>query len=349
MIQDNKGQDDERIYEREIFGKRIFLAAIIIAAIAVSLTMSGCASQKEEAPKVYHVGILSGLSFFGKTVDGFKSGMASLGYIEGENIVYDVQETNFSQDAYRKILQKFVDDKVDLIFVYPTEAAQEAKAVTQGAGIPVLFAHSGIENTDLVDSVREPGGDITGVRLPAPDLAAKHLEILLELDPKIKRVCVTYLRGYPLIPSEMEALNETAKLSGVTLVEAPADNSTELEAWFAAREKSDDIGFDAILMIPEPLDAFPAIATFAYKHRLPFGGATNTFGNYSSIFGFMPDNAAVGKLAAPMADKILKGTPAGTIPVVSPEGYLLIDVKAAEQLGVTVPESLLSQANEIIR
>jgi putative ABC transport system substrate-binding protein len=140
-----------------------------------------------------------------------------------------------------------------------------------------------------------------------------------------------------------------AKAAGVEVIEAPADNKAELEAWFAAREKMDDIGIDAIIMIPEPLDGFAPISAFAYKHQLPFGGAYNNQDGLPPIFGFMPNNIDVGKLAAPLADKIFKGTPAGTLPVVSPEGYLIVDVKAAKALGVTVPEGLLRLANEIVR
>ena len=91
--------------------------------IAAALLLSGCGQAK---PKVYHVGILSGLGFIADATDGFKEGMTNLGYIEGENIVYDVQETDFDMEAYRNILQKFVEDKVDLIVAFPTEASIEA-------------------------------------------------------------------------------------------------------------------------------------------------------------------------------------------------------------------------------
>jgi putative ABC transport system substrate-binding protein len=110
---------------------------------------------------------------------------------------------------------------------------------------------------------------------------------------------------------------------------------------------------DAILMLVEPLlvapDAFTAVAKFAYEHKLPFGGVYNSLDKNSSIFGVNVDLFESGRLAAPMADKIFKGTPAGTIPAVSPENFIQIDYKTAQQFGLTVPEGLLKQANEIIR
>jgi ABC-type uncharacterized transport system substrate-binding protein len=96
-------------------------------------------------------------------------------------------------------------------------------------------------------------------------------------------------------------------------------------------------------------DAFTAIVKFSYDHKLPFGGVYNTSGEYSSIFGVNVDFIECGRLVAPLADKVLKGTKAGTIPAVSPQNFIQINYKVAQQLGFTVPEGLLKQADEIIK
>ena len=153
---------------------------VITIFTILSMLLAGCGSK---TPKVYHIGILSGLDFVADISDGFKSKMAEFGYVEGTNVVYDIQKTNFDMDAYRNILQKFVADKVDLILVFPTEASMEAKSATQGTNIPVLFTFALIEGMGIVDSVREPGGNITGVRYPGPEIALKRFEILMELVP----------------------------------------------------------------------------------------------------------------------------------------------------------------------
>jgi putative ABC transport system substrate-binding protein len=315
-----------------------------------ALLLSGCGTEK---PKVYRVGILCGLDFAASTVDGFKEGMTELGYVEGQNIVYDVQKTDFDMAAYKSILQKFVADKVDLIFVFPTEASQEAKAATQGTDIPVVFSVANIEDTGLVNSVREPGGNITGVRYPGPDIAIRRFEIMLELVPQATRMWIPYQRGYPIVDSQLEVLRPAATAVGVTLIEAPADNAAELEGDLQARAQSADIGMDAILIIPEPLgvtaDAFLVMARFAAEHRIPIGGALMEVEGYGSLFDVGIDHFNTGKQAAPLADKVLRGTLPGTIPVVSSESYLKINHRLAQELGLTVPEDLLGMATEIIR
>ncbi len=330
------------------FRWQIFVTLLVV----VCVLLSGCGKEAPEQ-KVYHVGVLSGLDFFANTADGFKARMTELGYVEGKNVVYDLQKTNFDMAVYKSILKKFVDDKVDLIFVFPTEASQEAKAATQGTGIPVVFANANIEDTGLVNSVRQPGGNITGVRWPGPDLALRRFEIMCELAPQAKRMWVPYQRGYPIVKSQLEALRPMAASSGVTLLEVPADNATELEAELQERTKSVNNDTDVILIMAEPLgvtpEAFAVLGKFADEHKILVGGALMSVGGYESVFGLTPQNIPVGRQAAFLADKILKGTSAGTIPVVSAEGYFQFNYKAAQKLGLNVPEGLLSRANEIIR
>jgi putative ABC transport system substrate-binding protein len=317
------------------------MLTILILAVLFGPLLSGCAQE----PKVYRVGILSGLDFFFDTADGFKAKMTELGYVEGKNIIYDIQKTNFDPEEEQRILKKFVADKVDLIFVFPTEVTLAAKAATQGTDVPVLFAQCFIEGSDLIKSIREPGGNITGVRYPASDLAVKGLETLHEIAPQAKRIWVPYLQGYPSVPSQLEAMRPVAASLGVTLVEVPVTSTAEVEADLQARAKADDLDIDAILTIYEPVatwaDAVAVITKFAAKHQLPIGNQV--------VFRIVVDNVQVGRQAAPLADKILKGTPAGTIPVASADPILVINYTEAQQLGLTVPESLLGKADKIIR
>jgi putative ABC transport system substrate-binding protein len=336
-----------------MFNKKISqkLWTLLTGVIAIALLLSGCGQA--QSPKVYKVGVLVGLGFVTPIADGFKAGMVDLGYVEGQNIVYDVQVTDFDIPTYQATLQKFVADKVDLIVVTPTEATIEAKAIAQEAGIPVVFSFAFTEGMGIIDSVREPGGNITGVRFPGIDITVKRFEILREIAPNAKRIWMPYQRGYPIVAPQLAALESLAKAAGVTLIEFPADTPAELQAELDARSATEDIGMDAILYLVEPLsvapDAFAATARFAYEHKIPFGGVYNSTGEYSSIFGVNVDLFESGRLAAPLADKILKGTPAGTIPAVTPENFIQINYKIAQQFGLSVPEGLLKQANEIIR
>lgn len=164
---------------------------------------------------------------------------------------------------------------------------------------------------------------------------------------------IFYQRGYPIVSIQLEVLRPAAASAGVTLIEKAADNAAEISDILRKQFNTKDIGMDAILMIPEPLevtpDAFAALGKFAADHKIPVGGALMSIGNYESLFGVSTENVAVGRQAAVLADKIFKGTPAGTIMVASADSYLQINYRAARKLGLTVSESMLSLANEVIR
>jgi putative ABC transport system substrate-binding protein len=322
---------------------------LVVVCILMVLLLSGCVQEE----KVYKVGILSGLNPISGIGDSFKDKMTELGYVEGENIVYDLQKTNFEPDKEQQILKTFVDDKVDLIFTFPTEVALAAKAATQGTGIPVIFAYATIEGNNLVDSVRQPGGSITGVREPGPDIFVKRLEILHEMAPQARRVYITYNLNIPFIPTTLESLHEASPLLNITLVENSVTTVEDIKADLQARNKSADIGIDAILIMGEPTSVSPpaleAMLKFASEHKIPIGGIGKYTISESIIFSYEIEVDDMGKLAAALADKVLRNTPAGTIPVVTPEARLLVNYKVAQELGLTVPEDLLARADEIIR
>jgi len=326
---------------------------VIIWLAVLCFVISGCGTT--QTTKVYRVGILSGLDAFSPAADGFKSKMTELGYVEGTNIVYDLQKTNVDVNAYQSITQKFVNDKVDLIYVFPTEASMEANAAIQGTNIPVVFSLSftDVPGISLINSIREPGGNITGVRFPSIEIASKRLQILLEIAPQAKRIWVPYLKGYPNVPGQLDVIREQALGAGVEIIDFGAASPPELQAELDRRAALSDLGIDAILLIAEPLGITPVfysiIGKFSYKHKVPVGGALMTTDGYESLFGLLPDAKTTGEQAALLADKILKGTKAGTIPVVTADNYLQVNYKAAQTFNISIPEGLLKQANEIIR
>ena len=338
--------------------KKVLLGAAVVAVLAIGIgsyfgLVKKSPADQTASTKVYRVGVLCGLEFFCKTQDGFKAGMTELGYIEGKNIIYDFQKTNFEPDKEKAILAKFVQDKVDLIVTYPTEVSLAAKAAIAGTSIPLLFDTAFIEGVNLINSIPEPGNNLTGVRYPGPDLAVKRLEIMLEIAPNTKRVLVAYQKGYPIVAPELETLKPAASSKGVTLVEFPANNAAELQTYLDKLPKTGDVGFDAILMISEPLavspDAFPMLGKFATEHKLPLGGAFMSMAGYDTIFGVDIDSVAAGKQAAPLADKILKGSPAGNIPVLTAESFFQLNNKAATAQGITLSESLLDRADQVVK
>ncbi len=336
-------------HHRSRYGVRT-CTALLAGLLVLILLLSGCSSP---TPKVYHVGILTSNPSFAAIGDAFKAEMTQLGYVEGKNIIYAVENPTTDQADKERLAKKLVDEKVDLIFAYPAKEAVAAYAATQGTNVPVVFAYAQLEGTNLVKSVREPGGNMTGVRYPGPELMTKRLELLLQIAPKVKRVWITYDKNNPNMPATLEALRTTASRLGGTLVEAPITKMEEFGADLAARAKSADPGFDAIMGMPDDLNTstagFAIVSKFAAEHKVPIAGGIAFMAKQGALFVNTTDLANVGKLAAPLADKVLKGTPAGTIPVASSEGYLQINYKAAQRLGLAIPEGLLKQAAAIIR
>ncbi len=334
--------------------KGIWLVGLI--GLLASLQLSACGAT-QAAPKVYRIGILSGVDSFIPMADGFKAKMTELGYVEGEDVTYDLQRvSNISNDQAKaeEILNKFVADDVDLIFTFPTGAAEMAKAATAGTNIPVVFANTAVEGNDLVKSVREPGGNLTGVRSRGPDLAPKRLEFLHQIVPQAKKVLLLHNPDYPTSVGALKGLEPVAPGLGIELVVAPIKNVDDIKASLQQQVgEAGQLKVEAILIMSEPVnqsaEGWKAISTFAADHNLPVGGIGPLQAEQGAIFSYTPNNVEVGRLAAPLADKILHGIPAGTIPVVTPEAWLLINYKRAQKLGLTVPEGLLKQANEIIR
>ena len=243
-------------------------------------------------------------------------------------------------------------ENADLIFVFPTEPTKTAKTVIANIGIPIVFTNAIIEGTDLVSSVREPGGNITGVRFPASETTLKRLEYLHEIAPLAKRIYAAYDKNYPGIAFTVDELRKQAANLNITLVEVPATTVDDIKADLDARSVKRDVGFDAVLIMTTLMtagpDGFDLVYKFADEHKLPVAGSTDFNTDSGAIFNYIPGNEDFGNLAAPIADKILKGMSAGSIPVVSPEAQLRINYKKIQELGLSVSDGLLGQAKDII-
>ncbi len=328
----------------------IWKTTLSIILFAACISLAGCGDRGD---KVYKVGILSEVEAFTIIADGFKSKMAELGYVEGKNILYDVKIANMDPEQEKQVARDFVKDNVDLIFTFPTEASIAAKEATRDTDIPVVFANANIEGTGLIESIRQPGGNITGVRFPGADNDVMRLSFFPKFVPNAKRILILYDPNYPTTQKVAEALREAAPSFGITLLEDHITSVEGLKDTLNKRSAQADIGINAILIMPEFInhapDGFQAIVDFTNKHRIPLGGGAPFTVDQGAIYTFHPDFFETGMLAATMIDKIFKGTPAGTIPVASPESHLRINYKAMQELGLPINEGLLSRAKEIIR
>ncbi len=318
--------------------------------VGMLLLLVGCAG---EAPKTYRVGILVGADTLRVGADSFKNKMAELGYIEGKNITYDVQKSNGDPAEEKRIAGEFAAKKVDLVFAFPGQSARSVKAALQGTDIPIVFANAVLEGANLVDSVRSPGGNITGVRVPGIESVLKSFESLLEFTPRFERIMVIYDPNYATTSPALEALREVASSSNVTLQEVQVTQVQDTQAVLERLEQSGEAGMDAIQLLQDTLarsaEASGTILRFADAHRVPVVGGPKTLVQGGALLSASSDIVESAEMAAPLADQILKGTPAGTIPVVSPQPHLYVNYKKAQELGLTVPPGLLKQAVEIFR
>jgi len=327
--------------------RKIFICTSFFSIFLINF--NSCYNKNE---KIFQIGILSGSGYYSTILDGFKEMMKELGYIEGKSVFYDIQITELDREESRQILEKFVQNKVDLILVFPTEPAVIAKEVTLDSNIPVIFANVLTDGMNLIDNIREPGGNITGVRWFGLDLVIQRLEIMRELVPDARSIWVPYKKTYKIVPKQLEVLHEVCNLENLELIEIPANDSSELDSAF--QKALQQYGFpDAILMIIEPLcispNTFVVTGRFARKNNTPLGGAYMSVDGYESLFGLMPETIPQGRQAAFLADKVLKGTPAGTIPVVTAENSLILNCKEAKRLGLPIDENVIIRSNMVIR
>lgn len=321
--------------------------AVVLGGIGIVILTN---KETHQENKVYHIGILVGAKAFTPMIGSFKKNLASMGYIEGKNVTYDTTLLENDPDSERKTLQRFVQNKVDLIFTLPTRAAEEAKEATNS--IPIIFGAGGIEGTKLIGSIAHPGGNITGIRIYSPDNTVKRLEILHEIVPNAKKIYVIH-SDYNTIPANLDAIQKAALRLHVTLIEEKVTSVADIKTKLDKRVQSGGLGIDALFILPEALltspESIKIIGDFSVKYKIPVTTTFQVPGFENILFGYNLNFEELGADSANLADKVLKGTPAGSIPVMSPNPELWINYKRANTLGLTVSEDILNNATTIIR
>lgn len=340
--------------------KPILVGAIIVGCVGmvvvgyfILFASSGSPfKQGLQNPPVWHIGILADSTTYTSIAYGFEAKMAELGYIEGRSVVYDLEYGNTDKGKEQQIVQKFVADKDNLVFAFPTGAAIIAKQTAASSGIPVLFAWSTVEGANLIDNMNIPGGNITGVRFPGASLATDRLKLLHQLIPKAKNVLAPYLSGYSVDVDALQYLRPEAATLGITLVEMPVNTIDDLKAGLASSSAS-VAGADAVFMMPDSFTQAPEqwalIKAFAAEHNVPIAGMAASEADDGALFTYIPDTTDVGKQAAILADEIFRGVAAGTIPVVTPQSYLRVNAGVAKKLDITISPDILAGANEVIQ
>jgi putative ABC transport system substrate-binding protein len=277
----------------------------------------------------------------------FREGLRELGYVEGRNIQVESRWAEGNYDRLPGLAADLVRLKVDVIVTYGTPAAQAAKGAT--GTIPIVMAAI-IDPvaSGLVTSLARPGGNITGQSMMSPDLAEKQLQILKELVPKTSRVAVLHNPANPGNAPQVRHAQDAARALGVRLQILGARGPSEIDGAFAAMA-AEQAGA-VIVLVDAILQSNRArIADLAARHRLPAVYGLHEYAEVGGLLAYGPNRLDMFRRAATYVDRILKGAKPGDLPVEQPSTFtLVINLKTAKALGLTIPPSLLLRADQVI-
>src|SRR5437762_11099881 len=281
-------------------------------------------------------------------LDAFIQGLRELGYIEGKNILIEYRFAEGKADRLPELATELVQLKVEAIVTTGTPAICALKEATKTIPI-VFFSTSDPIGTGVVASLAHPGGNITGITDQASDLWPKRLELLKEIFPKLSRVAMVWNKGNAGMALEARATQDVAGPLGITLQDRGVKDPNELEVVFAVMTKDRPDGFLA-LMDPVLNSYQKRILDFIAKNRLPAIFENQAWVEAGGLISYGANYADAHRRAAALMDKILKGAKPADIPVEQPTKFeLVINLKTAKQIGVTIPPSMLYRADKVIK
>ena len=280
--------------------------------------------------------------------EGFRQGLRDLGYVEGQNIVLELRFAQGKPERLAAMAIELAQMKVDLIVIESAQAARAARDASKA--IPIVMAVVGDPvGAGLVASLARPGGNITGLSTLSPELSGKRLELLKEVAPQAKRVAVIWNDSNPAAAGNLAATRTAARSMGIDIqsveVRKASDLDLALEAVAAART-------GALLTLTNGmfLANRTRIVEFTARSRLPAIFPDREFAEAGGLMAYGPSLTANFRRAAAYVDKILKGAKSADLPVEQPTKFeLVVNLKTAKALGITIPQSLLLRADEVIQ
>jgi len=319
--------------------RRTFLCGLTLGTLAVPL-----AGEAQPAGKVWRIGVLLWPSNL--NIDPFRLGLRELGYRERENIVIEEPASKSYEDLPR-VAAHLARLKVDVILAIGTPAAGVARDAI--VTIPVVFlTFADPVRTGLVASLGRPGRNMTGVTMMAAELAGKRLELMKQALPKVTRVAVLWNPANADTEEELEQTRSAARSLGVQLQAHAARTPADLERVFATITRTRP---DALLVLSDPMFASEQrrIAILGEKSGLPEVFHRKEYVDAGGLMSYGPNLIDVIRRAAIYVDKILKGAKPADLPVEQPTKFeLVINLKAAKALKLTIPQTLLLQADQLI-
>jgi len=281
-------------------------------------------------------------------IDAFRQGLRALGYVEGHNIAIDYRFADGKFERLPEVAAELVRLKVDVLIAVSTNAALVAKRAT--STIPILFIGvSGPIEAGLVESLARPGGNITGLTNIASVLSGKRLEVLKETIPKLSRIAVLWDPQNPGSSLQWKESEIAAKELSLQIYPMEVSSANKYESAFNEAMKARSAAL-AVTLNPLAASNQKRLVELAAKYRLPAIYAREDFANNGGLMSYGPSHAAEGRDAARLVDKILKGAKPADLPVEQPTKFeFIVNLKAAKQIGLTIPPNVLARADRVIR
>ena len=321
-----------------------------IGTLAGTLLATPLAADAQQATKVSRIGFLASGAAAGTAprLEAFRQGLRDLGYVEGRNIAIEYRWAEGKVERLPAFAVELLGLKVDVIVAVSTPDALAARKATRT--IPIVFVTAGDPvDSGLVAGIARPGGNVTGLSLLAPEIVARQLQTLKEAVPKASRVAVLSNSANPNTPLLVKETEAAARSLGVRLQLLGVRGDDAFDSAFSAVTKERP---DALFVLFDPLLFLhrTRIVEFANKNRLPAMYAHREFAEVGGLMAYGADLRDNYRRAAIYVDKILKGAKPADLPVEQPTKFeLVINLKTAKALGLTIPPSLLQRADEVIQ
>jgi putative tryptophan/tyrosine transport system substrate-binding protein len=318
--------------------------------VALMLLVGAIMANAQQPTKLPRLGYLAAVSrpAIAARQEAFQQGLRELGYLEGKNIIIEYRYAEGNPDRLPELAAELVRLKVDVIVTNSSLATRAAKAASTTIPIIMLQDNDPVGN-GFVTSLARPGGNITGLAALDPELSGKRLELLKETIPKLSRVAVF---GDSTVPGTAQVLRETELAAAVFKgkiqyldILAPKD----LESAFAAAHKE---RAEAILTMTSPIlfSQRPRVAELSAKHRMPAIYHQSQYVDAGGLMSYGASFTDMDRRAATYVDKVLKGAKPSELPVEQPTKFeLIINLKTAKQIGLTIPPNVLARADKVIK
>ena len=325
---------------------RLFALAALIACLGPFSLASVADAQQAASPQ--HIGVLLvGPSPESKEAQAFRQGLRDAGYTEGRDVVIEWRSASGDYDKVAGLAADLIQSKVDVMVVDGTVGTRAAKRATSNIPIVMVLVADPV-GSGLVANLAHPGGNVTGLSLMIPDLTAKQLQLLKEAIPRLTRVSVLWNPETPFHAKVVENLKAAAPSLSIELSFVSVRTPEEIGPAFSAMTR---MRAEALYIIGDPffLSHGTTLLKLASKARLPVISVSQ-FADAGVLMSYGPNIGDVFRRSAGYVDKILKGAKPSDLPIEQPTKFeLVVNLKTAKALGITIPESILLRADEVIR